>query len=83
MRKHHVAAALFIGVSSIASIAEARGAVQSGEDIVTRRTTIADVYDTRFEQDGGRDSDIDVFNDGNTRCIDAGGNVSADINCDD
>ena len=82
MRKTRIAAALFIGITSIAAVADARGANFDGEDIITRRTTIEDVYDTRFERDGGRDSDIDVNNSGAARCIDARGNNSADVNDD-
>ena len=83
MWKSRVAAALFIGITSIAGIADAGRANKSGEDIITNGGTIADVFDTRFERDGGRDSDIDVFNGGRSGCIDADGNgPTADINCD-
>lgn len=87
MKKSRVAAALFIGITSIAAAADARGAVKSGEDIITNGGIVADVFDTRFERDGGRDSDIDVLNGGRTGCIDAesrgqGDGPTADINCD-
>ena len=87
MKKSRVAAALFIGITSIAGIADAGRAIKSGEDIITNGGTIADVFDTRFERDGGRDSDIDVFNGGRSGCIDAesrgqGDGPTADINCD-
>ena len=81
MRKARIAAALFVGITSIAAVADAR-AVRDGDGIVTNRTEIGDVRDVN-DDERGRTGDIDVCNGGAARGIDGGGNYSADINDDD
>ena len=82
MRKARIAAVLFVGITSIAAVADAR-AVRDGDGIVTNRTEIGDVRDVNDDGERGRTGDIDICNAGAARGIDGGGNYSADINDDD
>jgi hypothetical protein len=76
-----VAAIVVVGGGLSMGAVDARGANFDGEDIVTPGGTfVEDVFDTRFERDGGRDSDLDICNDGRADYIDARGRNSADIN---
>jgi hypothetical protein len=84
MRKARIAAALFVGITSIAAVADARAIRLDGE-IITNKTYIGDVGDVNDpdEDHRGRTGDIDICNAGAARGIDGGGNYSADINDDD
>lgn len=82
MRKTHIAAAMFIGITSLAAVADAR-AVRIDGEIITNKNIIGDVRDVNEDGERGRTGDIDICNAGAARGIDGGGNYSADINDDD